>query len=645
MIRKPALLTPALLIALAVPSVAAPPGTGWELIWSDEFDGPEIDWDTWSMGQEWPQNDCNYPMSSSVDGQPLAEIKDGILYQYARNTSSGGKQYTGCLMKTRRHGSDRAPFTFHYGYCEVRIRRDIHGPGFHMNSYTYAYDEDNYSLGGHTWPSEVDYAEILSTYDNPYKILQGPHIDRGSGHESDQSEIEGHNWREWTTYGFHWKENKLIDFYVNDEYHFTTTKQFLPDLPQYLLIRIGAGGWGGNPNSSTQWPAVQEVDWIRVWQEGEGEPTPPAIGSQPGDATVAEGNDARFSVSATGSLPMQYQWYRDDLPVDGATSGTLTIENISYDDDGATVYVIVTNQHGADTSETAALTVTDFDGVRILEVASAPAIDGAVEGLWNAADTYSPGQTLVGSVSGADDLSCEARFMWDADNLYCLFDVVDDVKETGFSGDQNYHNDGIELYIDADNSKSGSYDDNDFLYRFMWDVADPYESKHSATQQVRLGQEDTDNGYRIEAAIPWQTLGVSVQQGDLIGIDVHINDNDGSERTGKLALYAGEDDAWQDPSLFGDAKLYEASSTGTLTRRPSAGASPIGIRAHGRRVVLSAVKDARVTMFTVGGRMVYDAVVSEGNHTMAMPSNGCYIVYVRRKGRLVKTTPLTLYAD
>ncbi len=632
------------LILMAVHVIAAPPaGTSWEMIWSDEFDGPEIDWDTWSMGQEWGQDSCNYPRSNSVNGQPLAEIKNGILYQYARNISSGGKKYTGCLMKTRGHGSDRAPFTFHYGYCEVRIRRDIHSPGFHMNAYTYAYDENSYDLGGHTWPSEIDYAEILSSYVNPFKILQGPHINRGNGHESDQSEIEGHNWREWTTYGCHWKENRLMDFYVNDEYHFTTTKEFLPDLPQYLLIRIGAGGWGKEPISSDmQWPAVQEVDWIRVWQEGEAEPTPPTIRSQPQDATVAEGKEAIFSVSAGGSLPMQYQWLRDGQPIVDATSSGYALENVSFDDNGASFSVIVTNEYGVDTSESAQITVTDFDGVRLKQATSSLTVDGEIEDAWDNADSYSPTNSLVGSISGSDDLGCKARFLWDEDNLYGLFEITDDNLNNGFSDEQNYHNDGIELYIDADNSKSGSYDDNDFLYRFMWQVNSPYESKHSATQQVTVGQKDTDNGYVIETAIPWQTLGVSVQEGAIIGIDLHVNDNDGSERDSKIGLFSDSDNAWQNPSLFGEAKLYGADATTLQPPTRTAAATYSSVRTNGRKVLFDAVSNTRITMYSVAGRCVYRAMVRDATHEATLPTAGRYLVHIERNGHLVKTASVTV---
>src|SRR5689334_22680764 len=44
----------------------------------------------------------------------------------------------------------------------------------------------------------------------------------------------------------------------------------------------------------------------------------PAIQSEPADITVYEGQEARFTVVATGTAPLSYQWQRDgaDLPIE-----------------------------------------------------------------------------------------------------------------------------------------------------------------------------------------------------------------------------------------------------------------------------------------------------------------------------------------
>jgi oligosaccharide reducing-end xylanase len=43
-----------------------------------------------------------------------------------------------------------------------------------------------------------------------------------------------------------------------------------------------------------------------------------------------------------------------------------------------------------------------------------------------------------------------------------------------------------------------------------------------------------------------------------LGLDVHVDDDDdGGDRDGKLTWKAKQDDAWQNPSLFGGAILGE----------------------------------------------------------------------------------------
>jgi hypothetical protein len=83
----------------------------------------------------------------------------------------------------------------------------------------------------------------------------------------------------------------------------------------------------------------------------------PTITAQPQDQTVAPGASATFSVTATGSMPLNYQWSKNGVILPGATSATLTVPNVVQQDDGSTYRVGVSNNSGNVSSNTATLHV------------------------------------------------------------------------------------------------------------------------------------------------------------------------------------------------------------------------------------------------------------------------------------------------
>ena len=72
--------------------------------------------------------------------------------------------------------------------------------------------------------------------------------------------------------------------------------------------------------------------------------------SQPSSKTVAPGQTATFSATATGSTPLTYQWQRDQAAISGATSASYTTPPVSTTDNGAKFRVVVSNSAGSATS-------------------------------------------------------------------------------------------------------------------------------------------------------------------------------------------------------------------------------------------------------------------------------------------------------
>ena len=84
--------------------------------------------------------------------------------------------------------------------------------------------------------------------------------------------------------------------------------------------------------------------------------SPPVIVGQPVDLEVRGGASAEFTVVATGSGPLRYQWHHGGQPVPGATRASLTLPNASKADEGA-YDVVVTDGPLSVRSRAAALAV------------------------------------------------------------------------------------------------------------------------------------------------------------------------------------------------------------------------------------------------------------------------------------------------
>ena len=86
-------------------------------------------------------------------------------------------------------------------------------------------------------------------------------------------------------------------------------------------------------------------------------PVAPSITSQPQNATVTAGQEATFTVSATGTAPLLYQWRKGAVAIAGATTGSYTTPATSVADSGTAFSVAVSNSAGSITSGNAVLTV------------------------------------------------------------------------------------------------------------------------------------------------------------------------------------------------------------------------------------------------------------------------------------------------
>ena len=84
----------------------------------------------------------------------------------------------------------------------------------------------------------------------------------------------------------------------------------------------------------------------------------PAISTQPANQSIPLGLSATYSVSATGSASLAYQWSKNGTPITGATSSGYTTPATVSTDTGSHFTVTISNPAGSVTSNQASLTIT-----------------------------------------------------------------------------------------------------------------------------------------------------------------------------------------------------------------------------------------------------------------------------------------------
>ena len=84
-----------------------------------------------------------------------------------------------------------------------------------------------------------------------------------------------------------------------------------------------------------------------------------AVTSQPNSQAVALGQPATFSVTASGTDPLAYQWFKNGTAISGATAASYTTPATVSGDNGAQFYVVVTDAASlSTTSNTVVLTLS-----------------------------------------------------------------------------------------------------------------------------------------------------------------------------------------------------------------------------------------------------------------------------------------------
>jgi beta-glucanase (GH16 family) len=231
-----------------------------KLAWSDEFNGTTIDRSVWSFDKG-PVNDCVHYFTDRPEN---AAIEGGILRIIALKESYEGFNYTSALLKTKNSVNWR------YGRIEARIK--LPGTNGFVPAFWMMPADDQY--GWWPWSGEIDIMEHpTNQVDKIFGTIHCGAYDTYTGTEPKGSNIQIPDAENaYHVYAIEWTPEK-IDFYVDDQKYFTFNnensgfKAWPFDQPFYIILNLAVGGgWVGNPDATSVFPAVMEVDYVRVYQ-------------------------------------------------------------------------------------------------------------------------------------------------------------------------------------------------------------------------------------------------------------------------------------------------------------------------------------------------------------------------------------------
>lgn len=123
-----------------------------------------------------------------------------------------------------------------------------------------------------------------------------------------------------------------------------------PDGNLYYLARGGIGGGSEIDNTSSNNGALWRIEY-----RGDGIPV---VSIQPKPVQVPIGEDATFTIQASGAPQLKYQWYKNDQIINGATDSKFVYPSVKISDNGSLFYCKITNSAGKVSSQKAVLNVT-----------------------------------------------------------------------------------------------------------------------------------------------------------------------------------------------------------------------------------------------------------------------------------------------
>lgn len=229
---------------------------GWQLAWSDEFNGSSVD------SRKWRVRDGDYmSYDLATIRKSNVSVSDGILSMRARRQSDKGRDYTSAYLDT----IGKASWT--YGRFEMRARLPLAQGSSQGLWPAFWLRPDDGGVG------ELDIMEAVGSDTSDNKVSDTIWYDYNGTYPK---QVGVHNvsssTTKWHTYAVEWDPD-AIRWYVDDVLTYERTLATTPWLskafsrPFNIRLNLQVGGsWAKSPNAATDFSQTYDVDYVRVYQ-------------------------------------------------------------------------------------------------------------------------------------------------------------------------------------------------------------------------------------------------------------------------------------------------------------------------------------------------------------------------------------------
>lgn len=258
---------------LALGALADTPGpTGlsgrFRLAFADDFQGSQLDLRRWTTCYWWDDNGCTNLGNNELEWYrpENVSVEGGSLLLTARREEVIGWKgrrfpYTSGMVTSGRY----------YEEDPSETRFDTNGGIFEMRA--------KVPSGQGLWPAfwllpstreskpEIDIMELLGhrpgRLELHFHYLDSSGARQQVGHKIETEDLS----QDWHVYAVEWSAEAIVWYLDGREVWRYEERQHIPDEPMYMILNLAVGGdWPGPPDGSTRFPAVFEIDYVRVWK-------------------------------------------------------------------------------------------------------------------------------------------------------------------------------------------------------------------------------------------------------------------------------------------------------------------------------------------------------------------------------------------